>query len=69
MDILIGPAVTGGLYGVAPDTTPAARLYDALVPTVDFRSVYATILNHVTGNTAVSDEVLLGTYEDLGCFT
>ena len=69
VDILIGPAVTGGLYGVAPDTTPAARLYDALVPTVDFRSVYATILNHVTGNTAVSDEVLLGTYEDLGCFT
>ena len=56
------------LYGTAPNTDPSARLDDALVPTVDFRSVYATILNHLSGNTAVSKEVLFGTYEDLHCF-
>ena len=68
VDILLGPKVKGGLYGTAPNTDPAARLDDALVPTVDFRSVYATILNHLSGNTAVSKEVLFGTYEDLHCF-
>jgi uncharacterized protein (DUF1501 family) len=68
-DILIGPRVKGGLYGETPDTAPAARLDDALVPTVDFRSEYATILNHLTGNTTVSRDVLFGTYEDLGIFS
>ena len=67
-DVLIGAKVKGGLYGAAPNTAPAARLDDALVPTVDFRSVYATILNHLTGNTTVSHDVLFGNYEDLGCF-
>jgi uncharacterized protein (DUF1501 family) len=67
-DVLIGGGVKGGLYGQTPDTSPNARLDDALVPTVDFRSVYATILNHLTKNTSVSQEILFGTYEDLGCF-
>ncbi len=67
-DVLIGGGVKGGLYGAAPSSVPADRLDDALVPTVDFRSVYATILNHLTKNTTVSHEILFGTYEDLGCF-
>ena len=68
-DVLIGAKVNGGLYGAAPNTDPAARLDDALVPTVDFRSVYATIINHFTGNISVSKDVLTGTFEDLGCFS
>ncbi len=67
-DVLIGPKVKGGLYGEQPDTHPSARLDDALVPTVDFRSVYATIINHLSGNTAVSKDILFGIYEDLRIF-
>ena len=67
-DVLIGGKVRGGLYGATPKTNPSARLDDALVPTVDFRSVYATILNHLSHSTSVSKEVLSGTFEDLGCF-
>ena len=69
VDVLIGPKVKGGLYGTPPPTAPEARLDDALVPTVDFRSVYATIINHLTGDAGTSDAVLFGTYEDLGIFT
>ncbi len=68
-DILIGGKVKGGLYGTEPNTAPSARLDDALVPTVDFRSVYATILDHLAGGTSVSNEVLYGSYENLGCFS
>ena len=67
-DVLIGGKVKGGLYGATPNTAPSARLDDALVPTVDFRSVYATILNHLTANSSVSNQILFGTYEDLNCF-
>jgi uncharacterized protein (DUF1501 family) len=68
VDVLIGGRVKGGIYGEAANTDPSARLDDALVPTVDFRSVYASMINHLTGNTSVSKEILYGTYEDLGCF-
>lgn len=68
-DILIGGGVKGGLYGQAPNTAPAARLDDALVPTVDFRCVYATILNHLSGNTTTSSTVLRQPFEDLGIFS
>lgn len=68
IDLLVGGGVRGGLYGEAPATAPAARLDDALVPTVDFRSVYATILNHLGRSSATSTEVLSGHFEDLGIF-
>jgi len=68
LDLLVGKKVRGGLYGLPPKTAPADRLDDALVPTVDFRSTYATVLNHLTGSTAVAQELLFGTFEDLGCF-
>jgi uncharacterized protein (DUF1501 family) len=67
-DILLGGGVVGGLYGEAPDTDPAARLDDALVPTVDFRCVYATVLNRLSGDTETSASVLLQPFEDLGIF-
>jgi len=68
VDLLVGGRVRGGLYGQAPLTSPDARLDDALVPTVDFRSVYATILNHLGGSPAVSKSVLARQFEDLGVF-
>jgi uncharacterized protein (DUF1501 family) len=67
-DIVVGGGVKGGLYGHAPNTAPSARLDDALVPTVDFRSVYAAILNRLAGNTELSSEVLLRSFEDLSFF-
>jgi uncharacterized protein (DUF1501 family) len=68
IDLLVGGGVTGGLYGEAPLTAPAARLDDALVPTVDFRSVYATILNHLGASSTMGDTVLKRHFEDLGVF-
>lgn len=67
-DFIVGGGVKGGLYGQAPLTDPADRLDDALIPTVDFRSVYATVLNRLAGNTTTSGTVLFGPYEDLGFF-
>jgi uncharacterized protein (DUF1501 family) len=68
VDIFVGGGVRGGLYGEAPSSAPAARLDDALVPTVDFRSVYATILNHLGRNSTSSTAVLARHFEDLGVF-
>ena len=68
IDLLVGGGVRGGLYGEAPSSAPSDRLDDALVPTVDFRSVYATILNHLGRSAAVSDTVLSRHFEDLGIF-
>jgi uncharacterized protein (DUF1501 family) len=68
IDMIIGGGVKGGLYGQAPNTAPSARLDDALVPTVDFRCVYATILNRLSGNSTASGEILLQPFEDLGFF-
>ncbi len=68
VDILVGGGVRGGLYGEAPKTAPAARLDDALVPTVDFRSVYATILNRLGRDTSMGTRVLFRHFEDLGIF-
>jgi hypothetical protein len=61
------------LYGVAPTLDPGGptrpnRLNDALVPTVDFRSVYATILNRLGGDPNLSDGILFTHFEDLGFF-
>jgi uncharacterized protein (DUF1501 family) len=68
VDILVGGGVRGGLYGEAPVTAPRARLDDALVPTVDFRGVYATILNHLGRSSTTSTAVLAGHFEDLRVF-
>jgi len=68
VDILVGGRVRGGLYGEAPRSAPKARLDDALVPTVDFRSVYATILNHLGRSSTTSRAVLAKHFEDLGIF-
>ena len=68
VDIIVGGGVRGGLYGEAPLSAPKARLDDALVPTLDFRSVYATILNHLGRSKATSTAVLAKHFEDLGIF-
>jgi uncharacterized protein (DUF1501 family) len=57
---MIGQPVTGGLYGSVPsftDLDPAKRLK----ATVDFRSVYATVLDRFLGGD--SSELLSGTFE------
>ena len=54
--LIIGGGVHGGLYGQFPSLAPAARYADAMVPTVDFRSVYATVLNRLGGDPGLTDE-------------
>jgi len=63
--LMIGDRVLGGLHGTQPSLT---RLDDAgnLVPTVDFRAVYATVLRDWLG---ADDKAILGkTYSDLSLF-
>jgi uncharacterized protein (DUF1501 family) len=66
VNIVLGGGVKGGLYGQAPLTDPAHRLNDALIPTVDFRSVYATVLNRLGGDTNLTATILNQTFADLG---
>ena len=58
--LVIGPAVAGGRYGESPDL---GRLDSTgnLIHTVDYRSVYATLLDRWLG--ADADEILGATYE------
>lgn len=63
--ILIGPSVTGGIYGEPPSITQPDRNGN-LSPTVDFRSVYATVLDEYLG--ANAESILAGNYERLGVF-
>jgi uncharacterized protein (DUF1501 family) len=72
--IVVGGGVEGGWYGQTPDLAPNARHADAMVPTVDFRSVYATILNRLGGDPNLTEDALghdeSGTeFADLGFFT
>lgn len=53
--LFIGGGVHGGLYGQAPSLAVAARDSDAMVATVDFRSVYATALNRLGGDPGLTD--------------
>jgi|GEM_PF-833464 len=69
VNILLGGKVAGGLYGQAPATDPAHRLNDALVPTVDFRAVYATVLNRLAGDSGTGSTILNQTFPDLGIFS
>lgn len=54
--IFVGGGVQGGFYGQAPSLAVAARDSDAMVATVDFRSVYATALNRLGGDPDLTDE-------------
>ncbi|HMQ27770.1 MAG TPA: DUF1501 domain-containing protein, partial [Acidimicrobiales bacterium] len=54
--IFVGGGVQGGFYGQAPSLAVAARDSDAMVATVDFRSVYATALNRLGGDPNLTDE-------------
>lgn len=63
--LLIGPGVTGGVYGEPPSITRPDRNGN-LTPTVDFRSVYATVLGEYLE--ADTETILNGTYEPLGIF-
>jgi uncharacterized protein (DUF1501 family) len=67
--LVVGGGVKRGLYGQAPATDPAHRLNDALVPTVDFRSVYATVLNRLSGDPNQTATILKGSFQDLGIFS
>jgi uncharacterized protein (DUF1501 family) len=74
MAVIVGNGARGGFYGQFPTLDPGGptrpnRLYDALVPTVDFRSIHATAINRLAGNTNVGDAVLRAHYEDLGIFS
>lgn len=60
--LAIGPGVAGGLYGQAPSLTQLDRDGN-LVPTVDFRSVYSTVLE--TWLRADPRQVLGGGFENL----
>jgi uncharacterized protein (DUF1501 family) len=59
----LGAGVKGGLYGAQPSLTNLDRSGN-LVPTVDFRSVYATVLE--SWLRADSKQVLGAAYENLG---
>ncbi|MEQ1786277.1 MAG: DUF1501 domain-containing protein, partial [Acidimicrobiales bacterium] len=64
--LVVGENVRGGLHGLAPSLT-AFDPRGNLVPTVDFRSVYATLLDRwLDGDPAA---VLGGTFEQLDLFT
>jgi uncharacterized protein (DUF1501 family) len=66
VNIVLGGGVTGGLYGQAPLSDPAHRLDDALVATVDFRSVYTTVLNRLSGDPNMTTAILGRTFADMG---
>jgi uncharacterized protein (DUF1501 family) len=59
----LGAGVKGGLYGAMPSLSALDRSGN-LVPAVDFRSVYATVLDSWLG--ADSRQLLGGRYENLG---
>jgi hypothetical protein len=75
MAIFIGGGVHRGIFGLAPTLDPGGltrpnRVNDSLRPTIDFRTVHATVINRLAkGDTNVGDSVLGAHYEDLGVFT
>lgn len=64
--LLIGPGVAGGRYGDAPSLTALDQAGN-LVPTVDYRSVYASVLDGWLESDA--DSILAGTWERLPLFS
>jgi uncharacterized protein (DUF1501 family) len=75
MAVFIGGGAVRGVYGQAPTLDPGGptrpnRIFDALTPTLDFRTVHATALARMAkGDSNVADSVLGGHYENLGVFT
>ena len=71
--LVVGGGVFGGRYGAMPNLAPAARSFDAMVPTTDFRALFATILNrlgadaNLTQSAMGSDETGVP-FPDLGFF-
>ena len=61
--LVVGDGVRGGMYGAQPSLTALDRAGN-VVPTVDHRSVYASLLDGWLG--ADSQAVLGGGFEDLG---
>jgi hypothetical protein len=62
---VIGAGVNGGLHGAYPNLS-GLRQWDDLQHTVDFRSVYATVIDQWLGGGA--DDVLGGSFERLALF-
>ena len=73
MAVFIGGGTQRGVFGEAPTLDPGGptrpnRINDALKPTADFRSVHATALNRLAGDTNVAESVLGARFEDFGVF-
>jgi uncharacterized protein (DUF1501 family) len=66
LSFAVGNAVKGGFYGDYPDLANLDRNKN-MVFTVDFRSLYATLLERFLGNTtAATDALLDASYPRLG---
>ena len=64
VSFVIGPGVKGGMYSTYPDIRAQALDQGDLVPNVDFRSSYSTILEDWLGLDSVP--IVNGTFEKLG---
>ena len=64
--MLIGPAVAGGMYGQAPSWSDLDE-HDRFKSSLDFRTVYATVLDKVLG--VDPQQVLGANYEPLPLFS
>lgn len=63
MAIVLGAAVNGDLHGEAPTLDPGGptrpnRIFDAQVPTTDFRRLFAATVNHLAGDSGAAEVVL-----------
>ena len=61
VSLVIGPNVEGGMYSEYPDTNASALEQGDLVPNLDFRSAYSTVLEDWLGLDAVP--IVNGTFE------
>jgi uncharacterized protein (DUF1501 family) len=64
--MLIGPPIAGGMYGQSPSWTDLDR-NDRFKSSLDFRSIYATVLDKVLG--ADHQQILGANYETLPLYT
>jgi uncharacterized protein (DUF1501 family) len=72
--VVIGNRVQGGFYQAHPSLRSEDRVFDSMAPTVDFRSVYATVLNRLGGDPGLTEAVLGrdesgNPFEDLGLWS
>lgn len=71
MAILIGDRVKRGIYGQQPTLDPGGsnrpnRIYDAMRPTVDFRSVFYSAVNFLGEDENLSEAVIGSGFSDIG---